>query len=111
MSTELSLETEYPCLTMGEVNHLFDEEGTIIVGEKRMRLLGRAEGRAEGHAEGRAEGKAEERINCLKQVLHGKFGDISSEQLEAVLARRDEPDLFARIIKADSVEDLLQPLP
>ena len=102
MSTDITIDTEYPEVTMDDVDHLFDEEGNIIVGEKRMRLLGRAEGRAEG--------KTEERINCLKQVLYGKFSDISPDQLEAVLARRDEPDLFARIIKADSVEDLLQSL-
>ena len=91
---------------MDDVDHLFDEEGSIIVGEKRMLLLGEAKGRAEG----RAEGKSEERINNLKQVLFGKFGDITEEQLAAVLEYRDEPDLFARIIKADSLDELLQSL-
>lgn len=52
MSTDISLDTEYPEVTMDDVDHLFDEEGSIIVGEKRMLLLGRAEGHAEGLHEG-----------------------------------------------------------
>ncbi len=104
MSTKITTDAEYTEVTMDDVDHLFDEEGSIIVGEKRMLLLGEAKGRAEG----RAEGKSEERINNLKQVLFGKFGDITEEQLAAVLEYRDEPDLFARIIKADSLDELLQ---
>ena len=52
MSTDISLDTEYPEVTMDDVDHLFDEEGSIIVGEKRMLLLGRAEVHAEGLHEG-----------------------------------------------------------
>ena len=110
MSTEITTDAEYTEVTMDDVDHLFDEEGSIIVGEKRMLLLGEAKGRAEGRSEGLAEGKTEERINNLKQVLFGKFGDITEEQLAAVLEYRDEPDLFARIIKADSLDELLQSL-
>ncbi|MDO5297761.1 MAG: hypothetical protein Q4F00_14220, partial [bacterium] len=60
------------------------------------------------NTEGRNKGRAEERLNNLKQVLYGKFGDIAPDQLEAVLKYRDEPNLFSRIIKADSLEELLR---
>ena len=61
-------------------------------------------------AEGIVKGQTEERLNNIKQVLYGKFSGITAEQVEAVLKYRDEPDLFARIIKADTIEGLLQSL-
>ena len=112
MSAELSLETEFPQYTMKDLDDRFDAEGNMISSRQRYFKQGRAEGLAEGKniglAEGQNKGRAEERLNNLKQVLYGKFGDIASEQLEAVLKYRDEPNLFARIIKADSLEELLR---
>lgn len=41
MNTEWSADPQYPYVTMDELGHLLNEEGTIIFGEKRMLLLGR----------------------------------------------------------------------
>ncbi len=106
MSAELSLDMEFPQYTMKELDDRFDAEGNMISTSQRYFKQGRDKGRAEG----RTEGKTEERLKILKQVLYGKFGDITEEQLAAVLEFRDEPDLFARIIKADSLDELLQSL-
>ncbi|MDO5297183.1 MAG: hypothetical protein Q4F00_11275, partial [bacterium] len=128
MSAELSLETEFPQYTMKDLDDRFDAEGNMISSRQRYFKQGRAEGLAEGKnigllegkhigllegrniglAEGQNKGRAEERLNNIKQVLYGKFGDIAPDQLEAVLQYRDEPNLFARIIKADSLGELLR---
>ena len=83
MSTDITIDTEYPEVTMDDVDHLFDEEGNIIVGEKRMRLLGRAEGHAEGRAEGRAEGHAEGILVSIKELMKNKGWDMS-EAMDAL---------------------------
>ncbi len=114
MSTDFSPEKEYPQYTMEELDRKFDAEGNMIDWRQRYLDQGRAEGREDGMAKGRAEGKtagrAEERLSILQQVLHGKFDVISAAQLATVLEHRDEPDLFTRIIKANTVEELLQSL-
>ena len=118
MSAELSLDMEFPQYTMKDLDDRFDAEGNMISTSQRYfkqgRDKGRAEGKnlglAEGRTIGREEGKTEERLNNLKQVLSGKFGDIPPEQMEIVLGHLDEPDLFYRIIKADSPDELLQAL-
>ena len=118
MSTELSLETEYPQYTAQELDDWLDAEGNVISWRDRYFSEGRAEGKSIGLAEGKniglaegiVKGQAEERLNNLKQVLYGKFSGITAEQVETVLQYRDEPNLFARIIKADSPEELLQAL-
>ena len=142
MSTELSLETEYPQYTAQELDDWLDAEGNVIswrdryfsegraegksiglaegksiglaegktIGLAEGKSIGLAEGKNIGLAEGRVQGQTEERLNNIKQVLYGKFSGITAEQVEAVLKYRDEPNLFARIIKADSLEDLLHSL-
>ena len=102
MSAELSLEAEYPQYTMKDLDDRFDAEGNMIDWRRRFFNQGRAEGKTAG--------QAEERLNNLRQVLQGKFSDISAAQLESVLEHRDEPDLFTRIIKADSIGELLESL-
>ncbi len=102
MSVDLSLEKEYPHYTREELEEKFDAEGNMI--DWRRRYLD------QGRAEGREEGLAEERISNLQQVLHGKFDIISAAQLATVLEHRDEPDLFTRIIKANTVDELLKSL-
>ncbi len=110
MSTDFSLEKEYPQYTMEELDRKFDAEGNMIDWRRRFINQGRAEGRAEGLAEGQAKGLAEGRLSILQQVLHGKFDVISAAQLAKVLEHRDEPDLCTRIIKANTVDELLQSL-
>ncbi len=113
MSTDFSSRT-YPQFTMEELDRKFDAEGNMIDWRQRFLDQGRAEGHAEGVAEGRikgrATGRAEERLHNLQQVLQGKFDALYDAQLATVLEHRDEPDLFTRIIKADTVDDLLQSL-
>ena len=110
MSAELSIEAEYPQYTMKDLDDRLDAEGNMIDWRQRYLDQGRNEGKIIGRAEGKTEGRSEERLSILQQVLLGKFGDISAEQMKAVFEYRDEPDLFARIIKADSPEELLQSL-
>ncbi|MDO5296713.1 MAG: hypothetical protein Q4F00_08780 [bacterium] len=96
--------------TMKDFDDRLDAEGNMINWRQRYLDQGRNEGKIIGRAEGKTEGRSEERLSILQQVLLGKFGDISAEQMKAVFEYRDEPDLFARIIKADSPEELLQSL-
>ena len=111
MSTELSVETEFPKYTIQDLDERLDSEGNMIRWSDRYysqgRLEGRTKGREEGLAEGKTAGRAEERLNNLQQILYGKSSGITAEQLEAVLKHRDEPDIFARIIKANTTEELL----
>ena len=114
MSAELSIETDYSKYTIEDLDERLDAEGNMIRWSDRYysqgRLAGRTEGLAEGRAEGKTAGRSEERLSIIKQVLYGKFGDISAEQFEAVLKHRDEQDLFVRIIKVNTIEELLQAL-
>ena len=114
MSTELSVETEFPKYTIQDLDERLDAEGNMIRWSDRYysqgRLAGRTEGLAEGRAEGKTAGRSEERLSIIQQVLYGKFGDISDEQFEAVLKHSDEQDLFVRIIRANTIEELLQSL-
>ncbi len=98
MNAKSSLKTEYRQYTMEELDERFDAEGNMI--DWRQRFLD----------QGQAEGKKEERLSILRQVLHGKNDVISAAQLAKVLEHRDEPDLFTRIIKANTVDELLQSL-
>ncbi len=111
ISSELSLEVDYPQYTMEELNEKFDTEGNMIIWRRRFsaRVTQRV-GRVEGRAEGKTSGRAEERLSNLQQVLQGKFDVISAAQLATVIEHRDEPDMCTRIIKADSVDELLKSL-
>ncbi len=110
MNAKSSLKTEYRQYTREELDEKFDAEGNMIDWRRRFIDQGRAEGRAEGMEEGRVKGLEEERLHILQQVLQGKFNVLSDAQLSTVLEHRDEPDLFTRIIKADTVDDLLKSL-
>ncbi len=126
MNAKSGLKTEYRQYTMEELDERFDAEGNMIDWRQRYldqgreegiaegRAEGREEGREEGMAEGRAEGKtagrAEERLSILQQVLQGKFNVLSEAQLATILKHRDEPDLFTRIIKANTIDELLKSL-
>ena len=81
MSTDFSLEKEYPQYTMEELDRKFDAEGNMI--DWRRRFIN------QGQAEGKKAGRAEERLSILQQVLHGKFDVISAAQLAKVLEHRD----------------------
>ena len=102
MSTDISIETEYPYVTMDEVDHIFDEEGNIIVGEKRMRLIGRAEGKAEGKAEGRYEGI----LDSIKRLMNNKGWDMA-ETMEALGIPDAEKPMYADKLAEDAKHDNL----
>ncbi len=109
MSTDLSSRT-YRTYTVEELDERFDAEGNMIDWRQRFLDQGYAEGLAEGRTEGIAEGRKEGRLNILQQVLRVKFNVLSDAQMTTVLEHRDEPDLVTRIIKANTVDELLKSL-
>ncbi len=93
MSTDITIDTEYPEVTMDDVDHLFDEEGNIIVGEKRMLLLGQAQ----GHAEGRHEGI----LMSIKGLMKNKGWDMS-EAMDALGIPDSERQMYMnRLTKSE----------
>ncbi len=108
MSVEWSVDTEYPYVTMDEFGHLLDEEGTIIVGEERMRLLGRAEGRAEGRTEGRSEGRAEGRAEGCTETMLTSLKNLTEsmkwtldEAMNALRVPEAERPKFRKMLEAE----------
>ncbi|MDO5295746.1 MAG: hypothetical protein Q4F00_03750 [bacterium] len=100
MNTEWSADPQYPYVTMDELGHLLDEEGTIIFGEKRMLLLGRAQGRAQGHAEGHAKGRAESMLNDLKNLME-TMNLTADNAMNALRVPESERSKFRRMLETD----------
>ena len=77
---------------MDEFGHLLDEEGTIIVGEKRMRLLGRAEGRTEG--------RTETMLSSLKNLMESMKWTLE-EAMNALRIPESERPQYRKMLEAE----------